>query len=341
MYFVVRVCAAESKLSTDRMYGSGDSTNRAPAAEQDPTAVVEDHQFAESDESEPLTTAILNGGALRTPFVIGGSSYTTGSAGVAIGVMCTVVLFAAAVVFAMAGTVGTGNVLGADRAAAAATATAASVVGSSMVDVAAAAPTTESELLPRSEPERQHVRAQREHQKSSAAAETNPKPFEFPSDFEFATATSAYQVEGAVDVDGRGPSIWDTFSAEPGRVAHGDTGAVGIDQYHRFDQDIALMQAMGVRSYRFSISPTRIFPNGTAPVNEAGVAHYNRLIDALLKAGIKPYVKQQRIIPPSVCVAVVEGCLFLSVHRFVTMYHWDLAQKLHDAYGVGESRITI
>jgi beta-glucosidase len=128
----------------------------------------------------------------------------------------------------------------------------------------------------------------------------------FPQGFLWGSATAAYQVEGAVDADGRGPSIWDTFSATPGKVRGGDTGAVACDQYRRYPQDIALMADLGLRAYRFSIAWARIQPEGSGPANPKGLDHYRRLVEQLRERGIEP---------------------------MVTLYHWDLPQALQDAGG--------
>lgn len=129
----------------------------------------------------------------------------------------------------------------------------------------------------------------------------------FPPGFVFGVATSAYQIEGAVDADGRGPSIWDTFCREPGRVRDGDTGDVACDHYHRVDEDVALMKSLGVGAYRFSVAWPRVFPTGRETVpNAAGLDFYERLVDRLLAAGIVPWV---------------------------TLYHWDLPQGLQDTGG--------
>ncbi|MFF4981221.1 GH1 family beta-glucosidase [Streptomyces sp. NPDC001046] len=128
----------------------------------------------------------------------------------------------------------------------------------------------------------------------------------FPPAFRWGVSTAAYQIEGAVDADGRGPSIWDTFSHVPGVVANGDTGDVACDHYHLWRDDIALMRNLGVSDYRFSISWPRVRPLGKGPVNRAGLAFYDRLVDGLLEAGVRPYV---------------------------TVYHWDLPQALQDAGG--------
>ena len=128
----------------------------------------------------------------------------------------------------------------------------------------------------------------------------------FGPDFVWGVATSAYQIEGAVAEDGRRPSIWDTFSRVPGAVAGGDTGDVACDHYHRWPEDVALLSRLGVTGYRFSVAWPRVVPGGTGPVNPRGLAFYDRLVDALLDAGIRP---------------------------FVTLYHWDLPQALQDRGG--------
>ncbi|GAA3517320.1 GH1 family beta-glucosidase [Actinocatenispora rupis] len=128
----------------------------------------------------------------------------------------------------------------------------------------------------------------------------------FPDGFLWGTATASYQIEGAVDADGRGPSIWDTFSHTPGAVAGDDTGDVACDHYHRYREDVALMKDLGVGAYRFSIAWPRILPHGKGSVNEAGLDFYRRLVDELLDNGITP---------------------------MATLYHWDLPQPLEDAGG--------
>lgn len=127
-----------------------------------------------------------------------------------------------------------------------------------------------------------------------------------PADFRFGIGTSAYQVEGAVDQGGRGPSIWDTFCSEPGRIADGSSGRVGCDHYHRLDEDIDLVGALGVDDYRFSIAWPRVFPSGRGNVNAAGLDFYDRMVDKVLEAGAKPTV---------------------------TLYQWDLPQALEDDGG--------
>ncbi|MBL4673571.1 MAG: beta-glucosidase [Arenicella sp.] len=126
----------------------------------------------------------------------------------------------------------------------------------------------------------------------------------FPKDFVWGTATSSYQIEGAAEEGGRGPSIWDTFCAVPGNISNGDTGDIACDHYHHVDEDIRLMAQMGVKAYRFSISWSRILPDGTSrSVNKEGVDFYNRVIDSCLKHGIQPWA---------------------------TLYHWDLPQTLYE-----------
>jgi beta-glucosidase len=129
---------------------------------------------------------------------------------------------------------------------------------------------------------------------------------QLPAGFRFGTSTAAYQIEGAADEDGRGPSIWDTFTAQPGRVADGSTGAVACDHYHRYAEDVALMKRLGVGGYRLSLSWSRILPTGAGAVNQKGLDFYDRLLDVLLEAGVQP---------------------------MVTLYHWDLPQALEDDGG--------
>src|SRR5207248_6729380 len=114
--------------------------------------------------------------------------------------------------------------------------------------------------------------------------------FTFPADFRWAVATAAYQIEGAATEDGRGPSIWDTFSHEPDRISDGSTGDVACDHYHRYAEDVALMAELGVGAYRFSVAWPRIQPTGAGPANAKGVAFYDRLVDAWLERGIEPAV---------------------------------------------------
>lgn len=115
-----------------------------------------------------------------------------------------------------------------------------------------------------------------------------PDRFDLPTGFHWGVATAAHQIEGAVDEDGRGPSIWDTFTARPGTVRDGHTGAVACDHYHRYPEDIELMRGLGLDGYRFSIAWPRIQPTGAGPANPAGLAFYDRLVDDLLAAGITP-----------------------------------------------------
>jgi beta-glucosidase len=141
---------------------------------------------------------------------------------------------------------------------------------------------------------------------SEAAVDATTGRLAFPPDFWWGAATAAYQIEGSVDADGRTASIWDTFSATPGKVAGGDTGEPAADHYRRYRQDIALMAELGLTAYRFSVSWPRVQPHGRGGENRAGGAFYDRLVDELLAAGIRPVV---------------------------TLYHWDLPQELEDAGG--------
>jgi beta-glucosidase len=128
----------------------------------------------------------------------------------------------------------------------------------------------------------------------------------FPDNFLWGAATSAYQIEGATREDGRGPSVWDVFAATPGRTEHGDTGEVAADHYHRMQQDVALLAELGLNAYRFSIAWPRILPSGTGTPNAAGLDFYSRLVDCLLERGIAPVA---------------------------TLYHWDLPLALYERGG--------
>ena len=128
----------------------------------------------------------------------------------------------------------------------------------------------------------------------------------FPPGFTWGVATSAYQIEGSPAADGRGPSIWDTFSHTPGRTVNGDTGDVACDHYRRWREDVELIDSLGVDAYRFSIAWPRVQPLGSGAWNRAGLAFYERLVDALLERSIQPHA---------------------------TLYHWDLPQALQDAGG--------
>ncbi|KAK4857429.1 hypothetical protein QYF36_000597 [Acer negundo] len=132
-------------------------------------------------------------------------------------------------------------------------------------------------------------------------------PSPLPSNFLFGTASSSYQYEGAYLSEGKGLSNWDVFSHKPGKIMDGSSGDVAVDQYHRYLEDISLMESLGVNSYRFSISWSRILPKGRfGDVNIAGINYYNKLIDALLLKGILP---------------------------FVTLTHFDSPQEMEDRYG--------
>ncbi len=128
----------------------------------------------------------------------------------------------------------------------------------------------------------------------------------FPQDFLFGAATSAFQIEGATDVDGRSPSIWDQFCLEPGRIADGSDGRRACEQYFRFRDDVALMKDLNLQAYRFSLAWPRVMPQGFGAINEKGVAFYDQLIDELLKRGMEPWI---------------------------TLYHWDLPTALGDQGG--------
>ena len=128
----------------------------------------------------------------------------------------------------------------------------------------------------------------------------------FPEGFVWGTATAAYQIEGAWNEDGKGPSIWDTFCRQPRKIMDGSSGDIADDHYHRWREDVDIMAELGVNAYRFSTSWPRILPEGKGAVNSAGLDFYDRLVDGLLAKGIQPYL---------------------------TLYHWELPQALHDAGG--------
>jgi beta-glucosidase len=124
----------------------------------------------------------------------------------------------------------------------------------------------------------------------SAFGQTHPGRLGFPGGFVWGCSTAAYQIEGAVKEDGRGPSIWDTFGHTPGKTFHGDTGDTADDSYHRYKEDVRLLSNLGVSSYHFSISWSRIFPNGTGQPNPKGLDYYQRVIDELLAHNIAPCI---------------------------------------------------
>jgi beta-glucosidase len=144
---------------------------------------------------------------------------------------------------------------------------------------------------------------------TAASAQTGQSPStarSFPAGFLWGSATASYQVEGAVNEDGRGPSIWDTFSRISGKTNNGDTGDVADDHYHRYKEDVQLMKALGLKTYRFSVAWPRVYPQGTGTPNPKGLDFYNRLVDELLANNIQPYC---------------------------TLFHWDLPQALEDKGG--------
>jgi beta-glucosidase len=138
------------------------------------------------------------------------------------------------------------------------------------------------------------------------AAAANAPDRQFPATFAWGVATAAPQIEGASTLDGKGPSVWDKFCREPGKVFNGDTLDVACEHYTRFKDDFAMMAGMGLKHYRFSLAWPRFFPAGRGKLNPKGIEFYDRLIDAMLAEGIKPWV---------------------------TMFHWDLPQPLEDEGG--------
>ncbi len=132
------------------------------------------------------------------------------------------------------------------------------------------------------------------------------KILQFPKDFVWGAATASYQIEGAWNEDEKGESIWDRFSHTPGKVQDGDTGDMACDHYHRWEDDLKMIKQLGLKAYRFSTAWPRVLPSGTGTVSEAGLDFYSKLVDGLLKLDIEPYI---------------------------TLYHWDLPQKLQDKGG--------
>ncbi len=137
-------------------------------------------------------------------------------------------------------------------------------------------------------------------------AQSAPAAADFPPDFLWGAATSAYQIEGATHEDGRALSMWDRFVAVPGTTYQGQTGQIAADHYHRVGEDVALMADLNLNAYRFSLSWPRILPQGTGAINERGLDFYDRLVDTLLARGIRP---------------------------LATLYHWDLPMALQDRGG--------
>jgi len=135
----------------------------------------------------------------------------------------------------------------------------------------------------------------------------------FPEGFVWGAITAAYQIEGAWNEAGKGPSIWDSFVHQPGRIERGETADVAVDHYHRYPEDIALMEELGLPAYCFSVSWPRVLPEGTGKVNPSGLDFYDRLVDGLLAKNITPYVM---------------------------LYHWDLPQALQDKGGWGDRFIV-
>lgn len=130
--------------------------------------------------------------------------------------------------------------------------------------------------------------------------------FQFPQDFVWGAATASYQIEGAWNADGKGESIWDRFSHTPGKVQDGDTGDIACDHYHHWEEDLGAIKKLGLKAYRFSVAWPRVLPSGRGVISEAGLDFYSKMVDRLLKLEIEPYI---------------------------TLYHWDLPQKLQDEGG--------
>lgn len=138
------------------------------------------------------------------------------------------------------------------------------------------------------------------------------KASDFGTDFNWGVSSSAYQTEGAHDLDGKGPSIWDVFTNKKGNIVQGHNGNIACDFYNRYEQDILLLKKLGIKNFRFSISWPRVLPEGTGKINEQGLRFYHRLIDCCLENGIEPWV---------------------------TLYHWDLPYELEKKGGWANRQI--
>ncbi|MGC2006573.1 glycoside hydrolase family 1 protein, partial [Trebonia sp.] len=143
---------------------------------------------------------------------------------------------------------------------------------------------------------------------------TDQSPLAFPPGFTWGAATAAYQIEGGANADGKGRSVWDTFSHTPGKVRGGDTGDIACDSYHRYREDAELLSSLGLSAYRFSVSWPRILPDGTGQVNQAGLDYYRALADALGERGIA---------------------------ATATLFHWDLPQGLQDRGGWASREVAL
>ncbi len=135
----------------------------------------------------------------------------------------------------------------------------------------------------------------------------------FPKDFVWGAATSSIQIEGAVNEDGKGKNIWDIFSHQSGKIKDGTNVDIACDHYHRYKEDIELMEKIGIKAYRFSIDWSRVLPNGTGEINQKGLNYYSNLVDTLLEHNIEPYV---------------------------TLYHWELPYELYKKGGWMNSEIV-
>ncbi len=165
-----------------------------------------------------------------------------------------------------------------------------------------------------------------------AFGEPQPKRLEYPKGFLWGCATAAYQIEGGAQADGRGPSLWDTFSHTPGKTYHGDTGDVSDDSYHLYKQDVQLLKNLGVSTYRMSLSWSRVFPSGTGQVNEKGLDYYNRVVDELLANNITPYVTMFHWDTPAglqggwqsrdTSKAFADYCAYVTKHLGDKVKHW-------------------
>lgn len=171
--------------------------------------------------------------------------------------------------------------------------------------------------------------------KTMSIPEAIPAPTIFPPDFVWGVATSAFQIEGAVAEDGKGPSIWDQFCAQPGAIADASNGELACDHYHRWEADLDMIAKLGVDAYRFSVSWPRVRPGGSGAWNEAGLAFYDKLIDGILARGIKPYLTLDHWDLPLELQANGGWANRDTVHRFV-----EFAEGIHARFGDRLASIT-
>ena len=156
------------------------------------------------------------------------------------------------------------------------------------------------------------------------------KTLKLPKGFYLGTASAAYQIEGATTTDGRGPSIWDEYVKQPGAIQNGDTGESACDHYNRYTEDVDIMRSLGLNAYRFSVSWSRVQPKGRGSANKKGLQFYSDLVDALLEAGITPFLTLNHFDLPQVLQEEGGGWLRRDVHRDFNQFTDIMTQELGD-----------